>query len=225
MEISQAAIDLIIAWEVGGGERERARPQYDAKYTRPHWPGNSASGLTIGIGYDLRFAKSWFEADWKARLDALPARDVYRRLLSHVGKAGSNAAERATADIEIPWADAMSVFKVRRLPGFVETTESFFPGVASLNAHVRGALTSLIYNCGTGTKGKPDKRDAYLAIRRAVTARDVQGIADGIRSMKKHHAHSPKVAKGLGRRRDDEAAFVEKLGGPSSAGDGSRSAA
>lgn len=211
MEISQEAIDLIIAWEVGGGDRDAARPQYDAIYTRPHWPGNEDSGLTIGIGYDLRFAKSWFEGDWKMRLAALPVRDAYERLLAYVGKGGSRDAVRATRDISIPWDDAIAVFRLRRLPSFIEDARRAFPGVDALGPHVWGALTSLVYNCGTGTRNKPLKEKAYNAIRAAVTAKNIQGVADGLRMMKAFHtAATPKVARGLHRRRDAEAELVLK---------------
>jgi hypothetical protein len=214
VEISQDSIDLIIAWEVGGGDRELARPQYESKYTRPQWPGNNGSGLTIGIGYDLRYAKSWFEGDWKTRLEAItkPA-DTYKRLASYVGRGGSRAAERATRDIVIPWEDALAVFRIRRLPHFIEETKRMFPGVESMDAHVWGALTSVIYNCGIGTDGDSRvlKKAAYDAIRAAVAARDVAGVAAGIRALKDFHDRSPKVARGLKRRRDAEAALVEGL--------------
>ena len=209
MEISEAAIDLIIAWEVGGGDRDLARAQYDSIYARPTWPGTSSSGLTIGIGYDLRFAKNWFEGDWKSRLERVPVRDAYKRLEGYVGQRGSRAAVVATRDIVIPWQDAMAVFRVRRLPGFIADALRTFPN-ADMHEHVWGALTSLVYNCGTGTEGKPEKQHAYESIRAALAQRDVQKIAAGIREMKKHHAHSPKTQKGLSRRRDAEAELVLK---------------
>jgi hypothetical protein len=211
MEISPEAVALIVAWEVGGGDRQAARAQYDALYTHPHWPGNSASGLTIGIGYDLRFARAWFEDDWKTRLNALQPADTYQRLAFYVGKRGDRAAVLRTRDIAIPWDDAMAVYRVRVLPRFIEEARRVFPGADRMHAHVWGALTSLIYNCGAGTKNKPEKRRAYDLIRRATAANDLPGVAAGIQEMKKHHARSPKVARGLGKRRDDEAALVMRV--------------
>ena len=211
MEISQDAIDLIIAWEVGGGDREQARPQYDRLYTRPHWPGNEASGLTIGIGYDLRFARNNFEGDWRTRLDALPAPNAYERLRGYLGVGGSRAAETATRDIRIPWDDAIAVYRTRRLPSYIEDARGAFPGVDTLSPHVWGALTSLVYNCGTGTRNKPLKEAAYSAIRAAVAAKNIRGVADGLRQMKAYHnVATPNVARGLNRRRDDEAALAMK---------------
>jgi hypothetical protein len=210
MEISQEAIDLIIAWEVGGGDRDAARPQYDRIYTHPHWPGNAESGLTIGIGYDLRFARNTFEGDWKSRLAALPVPDAYERLLAYVGQGGSRDAAKATHDISIPWDDAIAVFRIRRLPSYIEDAKRAFPGVEKLSPHVWGALTSLVYNCGTGTRNKPLKEAAYSAIKQAVAAGNIRGIADGIRQMKAYHDLNPKVAAGLKKRREAEAQLVMK---------------
>lgn len=213
MEISQESIELIIAWEVAGGEATRSRSEYERKYHRPSWPGNSASGLTIGIGYDLRFARKWFEGDWKTRLERLPKpKDAYTRLSQYLGRGGTRAAVRATSDISIPWEDAIAVFRVRRLPAYIDETKLAFPGVDALAPDVRGALVSLIYNCGRGT-GKPYqrlKRQAYEQIRAAVTARDIAGIAAGIRAMNPYHERDPSVAKGLKRRREAEAQLVER---------------
>lgn len=213
MEISQESIELIISWEVAGGDPTRSRSEYERQYHRPTWPGNSDSGLTIGIGYDIRFARKWFEGDWKTRLEKLPApKDAYTRLARYIGVGGSRAAVRATSDISIPWEDAMAVFRIRRLPHYIEETKTAFPGVEALDPDVRGALTSVIYNCGRGT-GKPYqrlKRQAYEQIRAAVTARNVPGVAAGIRALKAYHERDPSVAEGLKRRREAEARLVER---------------
>lgn len=220
MEISEDSIDRIIAWEVGGGDRNLARAQYDETYTRPHWPGNGGSGLTIGIGYDLRYAKSWFEGDWKTRLEALAEpKDAYQRLKSHVGKAGSREAVKNTKDIVIPWEDAIAVFRVRRLPHFIEETRRLFPGVDGLHPDVFGALTSFVYNCGIHVSGESRalKAASFDSIRAGVAAADLHAIAAGIRQMNAYHARSPKTAKGLARRREDEARLVERAIGARSA--------
>ena len=207
MDISQDAVELIIAWEVAGGDYPAARRQYEARYHRPSWPGNEASGLTIGIGYDLRHQGAHFEGDWKARLRALPARNAYERLAAWINRGGSTAAERNTSDISIPWEDAISVYRVRTLPRYIQMTREAFPGVDTMHPHVFGALTSLIYNCGPGTKNKPAKQRAYAAIREAVDRQDVPGVAAGIREVKKHHAGHP-LERGLNRRRESEANLV-----------------
>lgn len=213
MEISQESIELIIAWEVAGGDVTRSRPEYERTCHRPHWPGNAASGLTIGIGYDLRFARRWFEGDWKTRLERLARpKDAYTRLARYIGLGGTRAAERATSDISIPWEDAIAVFRVRRLPAYIDETTIAFPGVEAMHPDVRGALTSVIYNCGSGT-GKPFqrlKRAAYESIRAAVKARNGAAVAAGIRQLGAYHDRDPSVARGLKRRREAEARLVER---------------
>src|SRR5262245_10339304 len=45
-------------------EEVSSRAAYKANYHRPVWPGGE-SGVTIGIGYDLRMQRApRFEADW-----------------------------------------------------------------------------------------------------------------------------------------------------------------
>ncbi|NUQ77656.1 MAG: hypothetical protein HUU21_29310 [Polyangiaceae bacterium] len=209
MEISKEAVDLIIAWEVGGGDRSLARPQYDRIYTHPNWPGKN-SGLTIGIGYDLRYEAEHMEGDWKARLDALPQPDAYARLRVYAGRLGSVEAVRATRDITIPWDDALTVFRIRRLPEYIAVARRAFPGVEAMHPHVWGALTSLVFNCWYGVKNKPLKAKAYGQIREAVSRCDVRGVAEGLREMKKYHNSvlPPKEARGLCNRREAEARLV-----------------
>lgn len=213
MEINEESIELIVAWEVAGGDPSRSRSEYERAYTRPSWPGNSASGLTIGIGYDLRFARKWFEGDWKTRLERLASpKDAYTRLAAHLGVGGSRAAVRATSDIRIPWEDALAVFRLRRLPHYIDETRTAFPGVEAMSPEVQGALTSLIFNCGRGT-GKPYqrlKRQAFDTIEAAVARGDAAGVAAGIREMKRYHDRDPSVAAGLNRRREAEARMVER---------------
>src|SRR5690606_25984011 len=63
---------------------------YEQRYLRPIKP-SSASGITIGVGYDLRFnARTRFEADWAE----LPAATL-ARLAPFCRKAGSAEAVRA----------------------------------------------------------------------------------------------------------------------------------
>jgi hypothetical protein len=214
VEISQAAIDLIIAWEVSGGDTTASRSSYERSYAHPTWPGNAASGLTIGIGYDLRFASATFEDDWKSRLDALSSPNgAYTRLTHHLGIPGSHSAEIETRDILIPWDDAMVVFGVRRLPVYIEETRVGFPGVEKMSPDVRGALSSMVYDCGMGTQRANQvlKAAAYAAIRKAVGDNDAQEVAAGIRMMKAFHDATSTVATGLDRRREAEAKLAERI--------------
>ena len=203
------ASDLILSWELGGGNLDAAQTAYDKKSKHPHWPGNSASGLTIGVGYDLnQQSAAQFEADWKDKLDP----DTYERLKGYLGKSGSAAAVADTADIEIPWETAQDVYNSRVLPRYEASAAKVFPGYDKMPADTQAALTSVVYNYGTGY-GKPGqelKKEAYESIQTAVANGDSQGVADGIRQLKDYNnAKNPKVANGLNARREDEATFVE----------------
>ena len=55
-DIATTAVNFIAQQEV------TSRAHYDAVVTRPDYPGGD-SGITIGVGYDLRFETAGFEAD------------------------------------------------------------------------------------------------------------------------------------------------------------------
>jgi GH24 family phage-related lysozyme (muramidase) len=167
------------------------------------WPGG-ASGITIGVGYDLGFATAdQFEEDWSPFLSS----DEIDRLKDVIGVSGDNARQRAGEfrDIKIKRADAEQVFKERTLPLYSQRTEDAFPGVDQLPPKAQGALVSLVFNRGGGLEG--DRRREMRAIRDAVAAGDLQEIANQFRSMKR--LWEGKGLDGLLRRRDAEADLVE----------------
>src|SRR6185503_7631740 len=62
-QLPAIATDMIVRLEVSNSAR------YERLYRRPIWPGGQ-SGVTIGIGYDLRFAsEDDLNNDWSALLD------------------------------------------------------------------------------------------------------------------------------------------------------------
>src|SRR3546814_10730979 len=96
----------MVTEEVGG------RQFYDRHGAMPHFPG-VASGVTIGVGYDLRFQEADdFEADWSGILT--PAQMAALR--PHLGKPGSPAACAALGDLHIPFSAAWQVFVTCALP-------------------------------------------------------------------------------------------------------------
>jgi GH24 family phage-related lysozyme (muramidase) len=167
------------------------------------WPGG-ASGITIGIGYDLGYVTmDQFESDWG---DELPAAEL-SRLQAVVGLIGVSARNRAAGldDIRIGRADAERIFAQRTIPQTQFKAEQAFPGLARLPLDAQGALVSLVYNRGTSMVG--DRRREMRAIRDAVAAQNLQVIADQIRAMKRLWVGQG--LDGLLKRRDAEAALVE----------------
>ncbi len=173
----------------------------------PDWPGGS-SGITIGIGYDLGFvAPDQFESDWGETLS--PAE---RQCLGRViGLKGQQAKAKVSgfSDIRIKRSDAEKVFKERTVPLTQAQAGRAFPGIDELPPDAQGALVSLVYNRGTSmTDDSPeDRRREMRAIREAVAAKDLQEIADQLRSMKR--LWEGKNLAGLLKRRDAEADLVE----------------
>src|SRR3546814_20587444 len=110
----------------------------------PHFPGE-ASGVTIGVGYDLRFQEAAdFEADWAGILT--PAQ--LASLRPHLGKKGSRAACDTLTDLRIPFSAAWQVFVKRALPRAIGDTGRCYGDLAALPPLCRGPLVSLVYHHG-----------------------------------------------------------------------------
>lgn len=189
---------MIVGFEIS------SKTYYAQKLERPTWPGG-ASGVTIGIGYDLGYnTKAKITADWGNRLS--PA-DL-AALLTSAGKTG--AAARAMIPglrhVKVPLADATAVFEANTLPRYAGDTRRAYPGVEALPADAQGALLSLVFNRGSAMSG--DRRREMRAIKALVTARDLRGIAAQIVAMKR--LWNARELPGLHKRRDAEAKLVEQ---------------
>jgi hypothetical protein len=200
--LSPKAEALILEHEVGGGQA-----YYNKKLIHPTWPGG-ASGVTIGVGYDLGYNTSaQFTADWGSRLD----KGAAERLAKCLGSKGTAAKALipGVKDIAVPWAAASAVFFARTVPRFYKQAQGAFPGMERLPLDAQGALVSLVFNRGTSMKGK--SRVEMRAIRDLVPKGDLKGIAAELRKMKR--LWMGKGLDGLIRRREDEAKLVEGAAG------------
>jgi hypothetical protein len=198
LPISQKALDLIIKHEVGGGEA-----YYNKALKKPCYPGG-ASGVTIGVGYDLGYnTDDQFTSDWGKVLSG----DIFSRLSKCLGAKSSSAKSLipSVKDIEIPWESALKVFKESTLPRFVNETLKAFPGANELHPDAFGALVSLVFNRGAAVTGK--NREEMKNIRGLIAGKDYAAIAKEITNMKRIWVG--KGLDGLLRRRDEEAALVK----------------
>lgn len=197
--IPDEAIDLIIAFEVGSPET------YTRKYQRPIWPG-AASGVTIGLGYDLGYhAPNVIAMDWQASPHAV-------RLATASGITGPLSREhsRALADILIAYDIARQVFDLTSVTEHFRLTRRAFGERAICDAPpaVRGALLSLVFNRGASMQGT--KRAEMRAIRDVcLPARDWRCVADNIRAMSRHWIGTD-IAAGMQRRRYAEAGLIDR---------------
>lgn len=198
MALSPASLKLILRFEVGGGQS-----YYDKKLKSPTWPG-AASGVTIGVGYDLGYYEpATIQKDWE---DYLSPKDL-KRLLACAGKTGKDA-EKALAgvkDIVVPWDDALAVFQNTTIATFWRKTKATFPGVEKLHPNARGALLSLVFNRGTSLKG--ERRKEMAAIKDLIAEKDYTEISRQLEAMKRVWVGTT-IEAGMSRRRDAEAALV-----------------
>jgi hypothetical protein len=199
--LSEKTYNLILKHEVGGGSS-----YYNKALKNPTYPGG-ASGVTIGIGYDLGYnTKSQFASDWKHLLSPT----VFSRLESCVGIKGEYAKQlvRNVRDIEVSWDAASDVFKKSTLPRFISETLKAFPGADKLHPDAFGALVSIVFNRGASVTG--NSRREMLNIRNLISSKNYNAIANEIRSMKRLWVG--KGLDGLLKRRDEEAQMVDSCG-------------
>ena len=203
--LSKKSLDLILEFEVGGGEN-----YYNKFLKNPAWP-EGQSGVTIGVGYDLGYVnKTEFSEDWKD----LP-KDIFDRLYKVVGIKGYNAKNliRGLKDITIPWDLALKVFNNKTVTKFYNLTRQTFPNFNNLPEDAKGGLVSLVFNRGNALEG--DRRREMKLIRdgmKLVSNYDQKAltfIANQIRNMKRIWAGGS-IEKGMNRRRDAEAKLIEE---------------
>lgn len=197
-EVSQRAFDLIVRWEVGG------KDAYIKKYSHPIWPGNSASGVTVGIGYDLGHQEpATILEDWMGY-------EHRGYLASMHGILGEDAGRlaRRRAFLTIPWGMALKVFSDPTLIRYQRITErSFGKEMYEMKPDTWGVLVSLVYNRGGNMIG--DGRREMRHIRDVcIPERDDECVAQQLVKMKRLWSTSSPVGKGLHNRRDAEAKLV-----------------
>lgn len=197
-QLSDKALKLILDYEVGGGES-----YYNKELKHPCYPGG-ASGVTIGVGYDLGYNTSeQFTSDWKELLSS----SDFGRLAKCLGSKGAIARDLVSSvrDIVVPWAGALTIFKQNTIPRFMKETLKAFPGADQLQPDAFGALVSLVFNRGAAVTGS--NRTEMMNIRNLIGSKDYLAIGNQILDMK--HIWVGKGLDGLLKRRDEESALVK----------------
>jgi len=196
---SPKALDLILEYEVGGGES-----YYNKYLTKPTWPGG-ASGFTLGIGVDC----GYYTPDELGKIFSfLPSNqlEIVKNASGKTGQKGKDYTNRyKNSGIVIPWENAIEIFDNLTWSKFSRLAESIYPKLDELCDDAYGAIVSLVFNRGTSLSG--DSRKEMRAIRDLIPSKDYAGIADQIRSMKR--IWEGKGLDGLLDRREAEAKLVE----------------
>ena len=192
MNLSPRGIAKIIDWETGG---ER---YYDR---HPEWPGE-ASGITIGVGWDLAHTPvAETTRAWRGKVD-----DATLALLVSVSGHRGEAAQTRLPHVRhlvIPWAAALAVFQEVTMPTWYLRTLRIYPQVDELPGDCAAALVSLVFNRGPNLSG--ERRREMANIQALLRTGNLPQIPNQFREMKRLW---PDV-KGLRRRRDEEAELFE----------------
>jgi hypothetical protein len=198
--ISDRAVELIVVFEVGG------QHAYETRYRHPIWP-RGRSGITCGIGYDVGFVTpAALASDWHGNTS-----DANITLLSRAcGVTGQAAAALVApmAAVDIPFANAMAVFRDTSLRQTIARTVHALPNADKLHPDSLGALVSLVYNRGASFSLAGDRYAEMRQIRADVAASRFTLVPGRLRGMKRLWAHEPD-SRGLLTRRELEAVLFE----------------
>lgn len=169
LTISRTSEDMILYYETGG------QTYYSSRLKRPTVPPG-ASGITIGIGYDLGYnSPAQIAADWGA---FLPAAQVARlQTVAGLTRTGARAALIRVKDIMIPWETAVAVYRIKTVPRFAGMTERAYPGITAMHPHVQGVVLSTSFNRGTAFSPY-DRRKELVWTRDDVKAGKPDRLAD-----------------------------------------------
>jgi hypothetical protein len=199
--ISEKAIGMIVGFEVG------SQAAYERLYRHPVWPGG-ASGVTVGIGYDLGYvSRPSLDSDW-GRWLARANIELLGQACGVKGKAAQDWLPRLAA-IGIPFASAIAVFRGVTLVQMAALTTAALPNAARLSPDSFGALVSLVYNRGASFRLPGGRYLEMRQIRDDIAAGDFARVPSRILGMKRIWQDEPDM-RGLLRRRDLEAALFEE---------------
>ncbi len=196
LTISNAGMEQLVQHEIV------SESYYSRRLKHPIWPGG-ASGVTIGIGYDLGYnSAAQIQRDWVGRVADTDI-DKLKKVSGLKADKAKKQLHRLKA-INITFDNAKTVFSESTLPRYAAATRKAYPGIEKLLPDAQAALLSLVYNRGASMSGS--RRKEMAAIRPLVLQQDYAGIAQEIQNMKR--LWIGKNLAGLLKRRDDEADMV-----------------
>lgn len=196
--VSPEARDLVIGFEVG------SRQLYEKKYIEPEWP-KGASGVTIGIGYDVGY---YTAEELRRHWDGLIDEADIAKLIRAVGVKGASAGAIVSQfrGIRVPWDAAIAAYERSTMPKYGRLALRAFPNALDLKGHSFGALFSLVFNRGAAMDG--ERRKEMRNIRDACGEGRFDDVPQEIRDMCRLWAGQG--LSGLVKRRKAEAVLFER---------------
>ena len=196
--VSRAGLEQLVQFEIS------SEAYYRRYLSHPTYPGGE-SGITIGIGYDLGYnTKAQIGRDWRGKTSDADLKELL--VVAGLKKDTASDALPSVEHIKIPLQAAKEVFYTSSLPKYAKLTRKAYPGVEDLPGDAQAMLLSLVFNRGIKKSGS--RRREMKAIEPMVIAKDLKGIAEQIRSMKR--LWDKEKLRGLHDRRDKEAQIIEE---------------
>ncbi|MCB1144194.1 MAG: hypothetical protein H7A24_06090 [Leptospiraceae bacterium] len=212
-KLSQKANNLIVKFEVGGGEK-----YYNKKTRFPIWPGGY-SGITVGIGVDLghitfkefdRYISPYYMEGEASRLI---------ECIGHTGNPKDPESEiemksllSTVADCELSWENALAIHEDFTIPIYHKRTMKVFKGIENLPPDAQGAIVSLVFNRGTKLEGSSRVHMANIAkLVSQYTPSNKQTVLEEIAKNFEEMVQiweGQKIYEGIKRRRLEEAKLV-----------------
>lgn len=198
--ISQDAIDLIIAEEVS------SKAAYEHSMRHPTWP-EYASGITIGIGYDVGYVSAnELQKDWQGHIPQNMI-DALKPACGHTGEEARRLL-RSIHGVDVPWEAAIAVFEGVDIPRWYNTCKSKLDHFEELPLDCKGALVSLAYNRGASFRMPGPRFVEMRNIAHEMARREFDLIPGEFRSMKR--LWEGRKLQGLINRREHEAKLFER---------------
>lgn len=198
--LDEDCVDLLVELEVGSVKLYRQR-----YYMPIHPPGDS--GVTIGLGYDLRFVtEAMLRTDWHQHAQL-------ERLVSSVGLYGF-AADQAVAqlaDVFTPYELARAVFIAASAPKYFEISRRQFGqrGFDQIDRDYQCGLFLITYNRGGAMQNA--SRKELRAIRDVCIPAADKACAAAENRLSKRIWVGSKLANGISHRRERESQRIERV--------------
>lgn len=201
--IADEARNLIVAEEVS------SKAAYNQRYRRPEWPGG-ASGVTIGIGYDVGAGvkdKAQLHKDWGGKIPAAMI-TALEPCIGVTGTRARNLLSSVRPEVDVAWEAAIAVFDDVDVPRWYELGKEALPNFEALSLLCKGALVSLAYNRGVTFSKQGDRYSEMRNIRALMAKKDFDKIPAEFRKMRRLWTN--RSNRGVALRREHEARLFEK---------------